>query len=78
MKPHAKGLSTSAYAQLRSELPHLAERLSDAQMLDVADRLHALVRERNAARASGRVTLVYAGLNDNKPLPLPPIEQPYF
>lgn len=78
MRPHERGLSLDAFAQLRSELPGLAERLSDDQLLSLADSLHGLLRTRQAQRPIGRVTLVYAGLNDNKPLPLPPIERPYF
>lgn len=68
MKPRARGLSTLAFARLRSELPILAERLSDDQLLELADSMHDLLRGRRERRPEGRVTFVYAGLNDNKPL----------
>lgn len=78
MTPPSQGLTNDAFAELKAELPHLADRLSDDQLLSLADGLHALLRTRQTRRSPGRVTLVYAGLNDNRPLPLPPIERPYF
>ena len=78
MTPPSQGLTTDAFAALKAELPQLAERLSDAPLRSLADRLHSLLRTRQTRRSPGRVTLVYAGLNDNRPLPLPPIERPYF
>jgi hypothetical protein len=77
MTPPPQGLTPEAFAALKAELPQLADRLSDDQILCLADSLHSLLRTRQTRRSPGRVTLVYAGLNDNRPLPLPPIESPY-
>ena len=67
--PHLmRGISRTAFSKLEAEISSLGRALSDDQLLEVADSIHALIRGRRSARPPGRVAFVYAGLNDNRPL----------
>ena len=49
-KKRGNGLSDQAYETLRAKLVDLAEPLSDAQLLGLADGLHDLLRQRRTVR----------------------------
>ena len=64
----AREISPAAFARLRVELARLTRVLSNEQMLELADSIHAAIREGRSRRPPGLVSFFYAGLNDNRPV----------
>ena len=50
LRPPGSGLHPSHFAALRTEILRTSARLSDEQLLDLADALHSLIRLRRPGR----------------------------
>ena len=65
--PSRPGVSLRSFSKLENELIVVARRLSNRQLLELADDFHALLRERRSLRHTAKATEPLQGLNDNTP-----------
>jgi hypothetical protein len=66
--PSRPGVSQLSFGKLEDELISVAKRLSNRQLLELADDFHAMLRERRSLRHGSPPAEPYKGLNDNKRL----------
>ena len=65
--PTRPGVPATSFYRLENELIDVAKRLSNRQLLELADDFHALLRERRSFHSScAPFVQTYRGLNDNK------------
>ena len=64
--PRRPGIPLRSFHKLEDELLSVAKRLSNRQLLELADDFHALLRERRSLHYSGSPFVkIYRALNDN-------------
>lgn len=65
--PSRPGVSLRSFSRLENELIIVARRLSNRQLLELADDFHAMLRERRSLRHSAKTVPPFTGTNDNTP-----------
>lgn len=70
--PTRPGISVHAFSRLEDEIIGLAGKLSDWQLMELADDFHAVLRQRRHAFApQAPIINIHVGQNDNRPSPTP-------
>ena len=70
--PMRPGISPHAFSRLEDEIIGLSGKLSDWQLMELADDFHAMLRlRRQAVMPRSPIVDIHFGDNDNRPLPKP-------
>lgn len=64
--PGRPGVSLRTFGKLEDELLSVAKRLSNRQLLELADDFHAMLRERRSRLNTPAAAPPFMGINDNQ------------